>query len=76
MRKELVEKVKDIIEANYCDAECGIFASRNICGDDMTTIYEDKDVQIDICYDWGYFEIFGLTPDEFAEIKEYYNAMI
>lgn len=76
MRKDLVEKVKDIIEANYCDAQYGIFASHNTIGDEMETIYEDEEVLIDICYDWGYFEIFGLTDDEFAEVEEYYNAMI
>ena len=49
---------------------CGIFDCRNIVGDPMETIYDEMGVRIDICRDWEYFEVFGLTNKEFAEIEK------
>jgi hypothetical protein len=41
----------------------------------METIYDDNEVQIDICYRWSYFEVFGLTDKEFQELAEYYDRL-
>ena len=75
-----LEKAKEIIKENYKYADCGIFNTRNIAGDSMETIYEewygDDDVlTIDICYGWSYFEVFGLSEEEFDELEEYYEAL-
>lgn len=75
-RQETLENIKNVIEANYCDAECGIFSTPNWFNDETTTIYEDENATVDICYDYSYFEIFGLSKEEFAEIQDYYYAMI
>ena len=70
-----MEKVKEIIRENYDDACCGIFDCRNLVGDSMTTIYNDGEVQIDICYSWMYFEVFGLSNKEFEALAEYYDSL-
>lgn len=53
----------------------GIFNSRNLVGDEMKTIYCDNDVTVDICYEYDYIEIFGLTNDEFHEAASEIYAM-
>ena len=70
-----LEKAKQIIKENIEDAEFGIFDSRNIAGDHMTNIYSSEELIIDICYHWGYFEVFGLSPLEFKHLEEYYNSI-
>lgn len=70
-----LEKAKEIIRANYNDARYGIFNSRNLIGDEMKTIYEGDGLTIDICYDWGYFEVFGLNDAEIVELETYYNSL-
>ena len=70
-----LEKAKEIIAKNYNEGNCGIFDTRNMVGDWMTTIYADGELTIDICYDWNYFEVFGLSDDEFAELARYYSKL-
>lgn len=71
-----IETAKRIIKDNFEEAECGIFCSRNIAGDSMNTIYDDGNLQIDICYYWEYFEVFGLSDDEFKELKRFYYDLM
>ena len=66
---------KKIIKENYKDADCGIFDSQNIVGDWMTNIYNDNGLAIDICYQYAYFEVFGLSDDEFDELEKFYNIL-
>lgn len=68
-------QAKLIIEQYYSQADCGIFFCRNLVGDPMTTIYEDDDLTIDICYGYMYFEVFGLTEAEEIELEEYYDSL-
>jgi len=67
-----LEKAKEIIKEYYKEGDCGIYDSRNIAGDWMITIYDDGDLTIDICYQWNYFEVFGLSNKEFTELCKYY----
>lgn len=71
-----VEKVKEIIKKNIEDASCGIFDCRNIVGDPMETIYDEGGVIIDLCRDWGYFKVLGLTNEEFVEVESFYEDLI
>lgn len=71
-----VEKVKEVIKNNIEDALYGIFDCRNIVGDPMETIYDEGVVRIDICRNWEYFEVFGLTNKEFAEIESFYKDLV
>ena len=70
-----LEKAKKIIKKYFNNGDCGIYDSRNIVGDPMINIYDDGDLTIDICYSYSYFEVFGLSDDEFAELEKYYNEL-
>lgn len=70
-----IDKVKDVIRNKYSEAECGLFFSRNLVGDDMSTIWEEDGVTIDICYEYEYFEVFGLTEEEENELLVFYNFL-
>ena len=74
MNKKL-EIAKKVIKDNFYSADCGIFKSRNISGDPMITIYKKDGLTIDICYHYSYFEVFGLSDDEFKILEEYYNQL-
>ena len=67
-----LEIAKKVIKEYYGYGCCGLFNSRNTCGDTMHTIYHKNGLTIDICYDWLYFEVFGLDEDEFDELCAYY----
>ena len=69
------EKAKKIIRENFSQAECGIYNTHNVAGDLMGTIYEEDGLRIDICVYYGYFEVFGLTDEEFEELKRFYNSL-
>ena len=66
---------KKIIKENYKYADCGIYDTRNSVGDRMTTIYEDDELTIDICYEYSYFEVFGLSKADFNELEKFYNML-
>ena len=68
--------IKGMILAFAEHAQHGIFFTRNIVGDPMTNIYCEDDVAIDICYDYGYFEIFGLTLKEQIELERFYCNLV
>lgn len=70
-----LEKAKEIVKEHFKDADCGIFDSRNWVGDWMTNIYNDNGLAIDICYGYSYFEVFGLSDEEFDDLAKYYNSL-
>ena len=70
-----LERAKEVIKSNFEQGECGLFNSRNWVGDPMTTIYYHEDLVIDICYHYEYFEVFGLTDDEFKELCSFYEEL-
>ena len=70
-----LEKAKEVIKEHYDDADCGIFNTRNIVGDPMETIYNNDDFRIDICYGYAYYEVFGLSDEEFEELCKYYHEL-
>lgn len=65
-----------VILANVDKARHGIFFSRNVGGDSMHNIYAEDGIAIDICEDWEYFEVFGLTVDEQRDIEKFYCALV
>lgn len=69
------EKAKEIIQEHFFDGNCGIFNSRNLVGDCMTTLYREDGLQIDICYGWAYFEVFGLKQDEWLALVKFYEEL-
>lgn len=70
-----LDRAIEIIARNISDARYGIFNTRNLVGDTMKNIYKDDEIQIDICFDWEYFEVFGLSEDEFETLKIYYKRI-
>lgn len=67
-----VDLVKNIIKENIDDATCGIYFTRNLAGDPIVSLLNGDQVKIDICYEYEYFEVFGLTDREQKEIEEFY----
>lgn len=70
-----LEMAKKIIKENYDDGCCGIFNTRNWAGDRMTELYDDGELEIDICYSYSYFEVFGLTDGEFRQLEDFYGSL-
>ena len=75
MNEYKLEIAKGIITDHLEDGRCGIFNSRNWVGDTMSTIYDNEELglTVDLCYNYGYFEVFGLSEEEFADLKKYYD---
>lgn len=69
----MLEKVKEVILKNLGNGMHGIRNTRNFVGDTMTNLLDEGGVVVDICYDWEYFEVFGLSQCEFEKLEEWYN---
>ena len=67
LKKFLNEEFKEKIQA---------FNSRNLVGDQMYTIYDEDGITVDMCYEWSYIEIFGLTQQQFEDLLEDENVNI
>lgn len=70
-----LEKAKEVIKKYFVQGDCGLYNCGNYAGDPMSTIYEDDNITIKICYCWSYFEVFGLSQKEFSELKEFYERL-
>ena len=44
-------------------------------GDPMGTIYKDDSIKVLGCYHYSYFEVFGLSRDDFDRLKDYYDGL-
>ena len=73
-RKEF-KKIKELIKKNYKDADCGLYNTRNIMGDPMCLLYENGDIRLEICYYYSYFEVFGLSKEEFKLLHKFYKSL-
>ena len=74
-REEEFKKIKELIKENYKSGDCGLYDTRNIVGDPMTNIFNGKYFQLDICYYYSYFEVFGTNCEEFEELEELYDSL-
>lgn len=50
-----------------------MFNTRNWVGDIMHNIYSYNGIVIDMCYDYNYIEIFGLTKEQFVQVYNEIN---
>jgi len=50
---------------------------RSVCRhfDDREILYYDNDVRVMGCFGYGYFEVFGLTDDQYTELKRRVNFL-
>lgn len=69
---ERVQKAIDWVKTHEDDAPTygGVFDTKGIIGDRMYSVYAQDNIMIDVCYDYGYIEVFGMTDDEFAEFRD------
>jgi hypothetical protein len=72
-RQQEFGHVKELIIENFWRADCGLFDEPNIVGDEMTTVYKGEYFELLICLWHRYFEIFGMTEEEFAELEKRYK---
>ena len=70
-----LERAKEIIAKYYDVAKHGIFDVPSLVNDERETIYCEDGLTILICYLWGYFEVYGLSDEEFEELSEYYFTL-
>ena len=70
-----LEEVRKIIKEYLNEALCGLFFCRNTANDAIINIYDKNGIQIDICYKWAYFEVFGLDLVQKVVLKKYYNSL-
>lgn len=68
---ERVKKCLDFLKSDmgYIPAS-GVYDSRNTAGDHMTTIYDEDGITVDVCYNWDYIEVFGLSVPEFKDLQD------
>lgn len=71
-----LEKAKEIIKENIKNARCGIFDCGNLFGDHLSCLYNRDGLEILICYYWEYFEVFGLSDEDFLKLEVYYNELL
>ena len=75
-REDEIANLKKIIKLFYNpEFKGGLYNLRNVVGDKMTNIYKSKNIQLDICYEYDYFEVFGLTDEEFKDLQNYYSNL-
>ena len=51
------------------------FNTPNTAGDQMTEVYEDEGIKC-LYSGYGYFEVFGLTDDEFDGLKKWADYFV
>ena len=73
---ERLQRLEDWILKHLEDVpyRCGIYDSRNIAGDPMSTIYAEDGIQVDACYSYDYIEVFGLNKDEWNDFVSFMNS--
>lgn len=69
-----LDKVKKVIKDNFMG--CGLYNTRNWTNDITRTIYKQDGVTVDACYEYSYFEVFGLSDEEFKELNNYYDDLL
>lgn len=74
-RHRTINKVKEAIRRTYKTADCGIYFTSNLVGDEMNTIFNQNGVIVQICPMYSYYEVFGLTDKEEKEIEAFYDKL-
>lgn len=75
---EKLDKAIEFIKSKGIYVIGGIYGCRNTVGDEMTNIYHDAEggVDIDICYNYDYLEVFGLNDEEFKEFSAVCHSLV
>lgn len=78
LKMSRLDKLKKFLDDNYKNYQyCGkaqTFFCGNITGDPMEEVYDEDEIVVLECFNYGYIEILGLTDDEQENIRKYgYN---
>ena len=74
--EDRIDLIKTVIRDYFDRARHGLFFSQNVVDADyMKNVYRDNGVIVDVCYQHGYFEVFGLSADEQDELYAYYKSL-
>lgn len=71
-----LRKAKEIIRKNIEHGDYGLLDDENVLGDETLNIYNKNGLIINICYEYSYFEVIGLSDEEFGKLEDYYNNLI
>lgn len=71
-----LEKAKEVVSEHIKDGTCGIYNTCNIMGDHLVPLYSNDGLVIFICYYFSYFEVFGLSDEEFMELVNFYDNLV
>lgn len=71
-----LDTIKDLIIINLHYGNYGIFATPNLVGDPMEVLYDKDGVKLLISNEYKYFEVFGLTEEEFHDLAQYYYGAV
>lgn len=83
-----LSKIKEVIKENIWWAQFGIYDCHGASGDRLECLYysemtsanppkpEDEGYMIFACYEYGYFDVIGLTTEEFIEVENYYENLL
>lgn len=74
-RTQELDMIREEIKSHFECGNCGLYNCRNWAGDPMYTIFNGDYFQLDICYFYSYFEVFGTTNEEFSELKKFYELL-
>jgi len=69
------EVAAKLIKKHFDSADCGLFDCRNIAGDPMEVLYDNGNFSVEICYGYAYFEVFGLSDEEFQKLSDLYQEL-
>lgn len=64
-----------LVKEYFSRADCGLFDCRNTVGDPMEVLYNDGMFSVEICYGYDYFEVFGLSDEEFQKLSDLYEDL-
>ena len=66
-----LEIAKEIVKKYYKHSYYDLYDSNNTCNDKMSILYHKNGLTIKICYDYCYFQVFGLDKNELDELRLY-----
>lgn len=67
---------KEVISEYLPEGLCGIFDCLSREPDEKVPIYVSEGLVILFCWYWSYFEVFGLSDEEFKELENWYDMAV
>lgn len=70
----ILDEIKAIIDLWGEKCDCGIFDCRSYSNDQLQNVYYIPNVcLVDVCENFKYIEVIGLSNDDFEKLENYYN---